>query len=186
MHDGQSPLVLASERRVLDGDGFKIMVGDVDDEKGSSPKTVYARERTGANTTNLEVSIVVEVNEVGMSLSEFSKGGCSLKLLLESVLPLLSMVVESEVMSDSPGVSRRRVVIVVNEAAYGGQIISSLNSRDEVVDEGFGRRTGGFSFPNDRLLWWRSLFRGFLSELKQNGVVNISHWSRSSVRGSQR
>jgi len=34
----------------------------------------------------------------------------------------------------------------VDEATYDGQIISSLNSRDEVVDEGFGRRTGGSLF----------------------------------------
>ena len=43
MHDGQSPLVLASERRVLDGDRFEVMISDVESEGGSSPKTIYTR-----------------------------------------------------------------------------------------------------------------------------------------------
>jgi len=38
----------------------------------------------------------------------------------------------------------------------------------------FGRGTGGFSFPNDRLLWWWRLVGGFLSELERNGVVDVS------------
>ena len=35
-HDGQSPLALASERGVLDGDGFEILISDVDGERGST------------------------------------------------------------------------------------------------------------------------------------------------------
>ena len=48
--------------------------------------------------------------------------------------------------------------------------------------KGFGRRdSGGVSFPNDRFLWWRSFFRGFLLELVQNGVVYIIGGSRSPM-----
>ena len=36
MHGGQSPLVLASERGVLEGDGFEVVVGDVEGERGDS------------------------------------------------------------------------------------------------------------------------------------------------------
>ena len=42
-HNRQSPLVLASEGGVLERDGFEVVVSDVDDEGGSSPKVVYSR-----------------------------------------------------------------------------------------------------------------------------------------------
>src|SRR6266436_5412256 len=40
-----------------------------------------------------------------------------------------------------------------------------------LLTKGFGGRTGGFSFPNDLLLWWWRLFGSFLSEWKRKGVV---------------
>ena len=94
----------------------------------------------------MEVSVVVEVDKVSVSLGERSKGGCSFILLLESFFPLLAVVIEGEVMADSPGVSRGRVVVVVDEAAYGGQITSSLGNRDEVVGEGFWKKNWGVLF----------------------------------------
>ena len=98
---------------------------------------------TRAYSTDLEVCVIVEVNPVGVSLGELSKGGCLFILLLESLFPLLTVMFKSEVVANSPGVSRRRVVVVVDEAAYDGQITSSLNSRDEVVDEGFWKKNWG-------------------------------------------
>ena len=80
MHDGQSPLVLASERSVLDGDRFKVVVCDIESEWGSSPKAVYVRDGARANTTDLKVGVVVEGAEVSVGLGECPKGGCSLKL----------------------------------------------------------------------------------------------------------
>jgi hypothetical protein len=145
-HNGQSPLVLASEGSVLEGDGFEISVGDVEGEGVSFSIAFYKGAGTGANTTNLEVGVVVEVNEVGVSLGELSKGGCSFILLLESLFPLLTVMIEGEVMADSPGVGRGGVVVVVDEATYDGQIISSLDNRDEVVDEGFWKKNWGVLF----------------------------------------
>ena len=106
----------------------------------------HERARTRANTTNLKVSVVVKIDEVGMSLGELSKGSCSFVFLLESFFPLLTVMIEGEVMANSPGMSRGRVVVVVDEAAYGGQIISSLGNRDEVVDEGFWMKNWGVLF----------------------------------------
>ena len=68
--------------------------------------TFYKGARAGAYTMNLEVGVVVEVYEVGVSLGELSKGGCSFILFLESLFPLLTVMIEGEVMADSPGVSR--------------------------------------------------------------------------------
>ena len=96
-----------------------------------------------------------------MALGEFPKGGCSFVLLLESLFPLLSVMIEGEVMADSPGVSRGRVIIVVDEAAYDGQIISSLDSRDEVVDEGFWKKNGGVLFSKRSSLVVEEFVRGF-------------------------
>ena len=78
-------------------------------------------------------------------------------------------------------------MVVVNEVTYDGQLFLRLS----IVEMGlltkvFGRGTGGFSFPNDLLLWWWGLLGGFLSELEWNGVVDVSHWSRSLARWSQR
>ena len=121
-HDGQSPLVLASERGVLEGDGFEVSIGDIKSKGGSSVVTIDTGEGTGANTMDLEVGVVVEVDKVGMALGELSKGSCSFILFLESLFPLLTVMIEGEVVADSPGVSRGRVVVVVDEAAYDGQI----------------------------------------------------------------
>ena len=145
-HDGQSPLVLASERGVLEGDRFEITVGDIEGEGVPLSVTFNEGARSWSDSAKLEVGIVVKVNEVGMALGELPKGSCSLILLLESLFPLLSVMVEGEVMSDSPGVGRGRVIVVVDEAAYGGQIILSLDSRDKVVDEGFWKRNWGVPF----------------------------------------
>ena len=81
-----------------------------------------------------------------MSLGELSKGSCSLILFLESLFPLLTVMIKGEMMADPPSVSRGGVVIVVDEAAYGGQVISSLGNRDEVVDEGFWKKNWGVLF----------------------------------------
>ena len=95
-------------------------------------------------------------------------------------------VEEVEALS-SPRVSGGGVVVVSDGAAYDGQLFLRLS----IVETGlltkvFGRGTGGFSFPNDRLLWWWSLFGGFLSELKRNGVIDVIRWSRSSAGRRQR
>ena len=87
----------------------------------------------------------------------------------------------------SPGVSRGGVIVVSDGATYGGQLFLHLS----IVEMGllikvFGRRTGGFSFPNDRFLWRRSLFRGFLLEWEWNGVVYIIRWSQSPMGKHQR
>jgi len=37
-HNGQSPLVLVSERSVLDGNGFEVVISDVENEGGSSQR----------------------------------------------------------------------------------------------------------------------------------------------------
>ena len=96
-----------------------------------------------------------------MSLGELSKGSCSFILFLESLFPLLTVMFKGEVMADSPGVSRRRVVVVVDEAAYGGQVTSSLDSRDEVVDEGFWKRNWGVLFSKRSSFVVVEFVRGF-------------------------
>ena len=37
-------------------------------------------------------------------------------------------------------------MVIVDEATYDGQIISSLDSQDEVVDEGFWKKNWGVLF----------------------------------------
>ena len=81
-HDGQTPLVLASERGVLDGNGFEVTVGDIEGEGMSFSIAFYKRAGTRTDTTNLEVGIVVEVYEVGMSLGEAGEGSSSMELCL--------------------------------------------------------------------------------------------------------
>ena len=54
----------------------------------------------------------------------------------------------------SPRVSGGGVIVIPDGAAYDGQLFLRLS----IVETGlltkvFGRGTGGFSFPNDRLLW---------------------------------
>jgi len=48
--------------------------------------------------------------------------------------------------ADGRGVSRGRVMIIVDKATYDGQITSSLDSQDEVVDEGFWKKNWGVLF----------------------------------------
>ena len=87
----------------------------------------------------------------------------------------------------SPRVSRGGVVIVSDGVTYGGRLLLRLSIVEmRLLMKVFGRRIGGFSFPNDRLLWWWSLFRGFLLELEWNGIVNVICWSRSPMRRRQR
>ena len=104
-HDGQSPLVLASEGRVLEGDGFKVTVGDIEGKRVSFSIAFYEGTGSRSDPLELEVSVVVEIDEVGVSLGKLSKGSCSFILLLESLFPLLTVMVEGEVVADSPGVS---------------------------------------------------------------------------------
>ena len=57
--------------------------------------------------------------------------------------------------------SRRRVVIIVDEATYYGQVISSLDSRDEVVDEGFWKKNWGVLFSKRPSFVVGEIVRGF-------------------------
>ena len=85
-----------------------------------------------------------------------------------------------------PRVGGRGVVVISDGMTYDGGLLFRLSIVEtRLLTKVFGRRTGGFSFPNDHLLWWWSLFRGFLSELKWNGVVDVIHWSQSSARRRQ-
>ena len=63
--------------------------------------------------------------------------------LIDVVFAKLKEVVGT---ADGGGVSCGRVMVVVDEAAYDGQIISSLDNRDEVVDEGFWKKNWGVLF----------------------------------------
>ena len=63
--------------------------------------------------------------------------------LIDVVFTKLKEVVGA---ADGGGVSHRRVMIIVDKATYDGQIISSLNSRDEVADEGFWKKNWGVLF----------------------------------------
>jgi len=81
---------------------------------------IYSGEGTGAYTTNLEVGVVIEIDEVGVSLGKFGKGSGLFKLLFEFVFPLLSMVVESPMMSHPPSMSSGGVMIIMDEATMMG------------------------------------------------------------------
>ena len=85
-HDGQSPLVLASEGGVLDRDGFEIVVGGVENEGGSSTISIYTGKRAWSDTTNLEVGVVVEVDPVSMLLGKGGKCRGGLELFGKSFL----------------------------------------------------------------------------------------------------
>ena len=122
-----------------------------------------------------------------MSLGELGESNCFLEFVTELVSNVLVFFVEKVEAFSSPRVSGGRIVVVSDGAAYDGQLLLRLS----IVKMGlgtkvFGRRTGGFSLPNDRLLWWWSLFGIFLSELKRNGVVDVIRWSRSSAGRRQR
>ena len=56
--------------------------------------------------------------------------------------------------------SRRRVIVIVDEATYDGQIISSLDSRDEVVDEVFWKKNWGVLFSKQSSFVVEEFVRG--------------------------
>ena len=95
---------------------------------------------------NLEVGVVVEVDEVGMALGELGKGSCLMKLSFELIDVVFAELEKIVGAADGRGVSRGRVMVIVDEATYDGQIISSLDSRDEVADEGFWKKNWGVLF----------------------------------------
>ena len=69
-----------------------------------------------------------------------------MELGFELVTVVFSEFEEVIGMADSGGVSRGRVMVIVDEATYDGQFISSLDSRDEVVDEVFWKKNWGVLF----------------------------------------
>ena len=99
-----------------------------------------------ADATNLEVGIVVEVYEVGMSLGQAGEGSGSVELGLELIDVVLAELKEVVGTADRRGVCRGGVMVIVDKATYDGQFISSLDSRDEVVDEGFWKKNWGVLF----------------------------------------
>ena len=130
-HDGQSPLVLAMRRGVrviLEGDRFEVSIGDIEGEGVSLSVTFYEGTRAGTYTTNLKVGIIVETNPVGVALGESGKGSCSVELCLELVYVVFAEFEKVVGTMDGGGVSRGRVMVIVDEATYDGQIISSLDS----------------------------------------------------------
>ena len=64
-------------------------------------------------------------------------------------------------MSNSPGMSRGRVIVVVDGATYDGQVILSLDSRDEVVDEVFWKKNWGVLFSKQLSFVVVEFVRGF-------------------------
>ena len=186
-HSGWLPLFSASENSVLDRDRFEVAVGSVDDKGGDTEESIYSGQGTGMNTTDLEIGIVVEVDPVGMSLGELGEGNCFLELVTEFVGDVFMFLVKEVEAFSSPRVGGGGIVVVSDGAAYDGQLflrISIVETR--LGAKVFGRGTGGFSLPNDRLLWWWSLFGSFLSELERNGVVDVIRWGRSSSGRCQR
>ena len=57
------------------------MVSGVEDEGGDAEEAVYSGQGTGANTTNLEIGVVIEIGPVGMSLGELGEGDCLFELV---------------------------------------------------------------------------------------------------------
>ena len=80
-HSGWLPLFSTSENRVLDRDGFEVVIGGVEDEGGDTEETIYLGQGTRTNTTDLEIGIVVKVDPVGMLLGELSEGNCFLEFV---------------------------------------------------------------------------------------------------------
>ena len=72
-HSGWLPLFLASGDRVLEGDGFEVVVSDVKNERSPSPKTIYYGEGTWTYSSNLEIGIIIEETEVGVSLGKLGQ-----------------------------------------------------------------------------------------------------------------
>ena len=65
----------------MDGDGFKVMIGDVDNEGSSSPKAIYSGDKTGMNLPNLKIRIIVQEGEVHVSLGKLGEGDSFLELV---------------------------------------------------------------------------------------------------------
>ena len=82
----------------------------------------------GAYTTDLEVGIVIEIDPVGVSLGKLGKGSGSVELCFELVHVVLAEFEKIIGASDGRGVSRGRVMVIMDEATYDGQVISSLDS----------------------------------------------------------
>jgi len=70
-------------RVILEGDGFEVVIGDVEGKRGYTKQTIYLGTGTGADATNLEVGVVVEVDEVGVSLGETGECSGSVELCFE-------------------------------------------------------------------------------------------------------
>ena len=121
-HNRQSPLVLVSEGSVLKGNGFEVMVSDVKYEGSSSPKSIYLGKGAGVDSLNLEVGVVVEETEVGVSLGELGKGGSFLELVSEFGSVVMTKLMEVIGVADRQCVGCRGVMIIVDEATYDGQI----------------------------------------------------------------
>ena len=103
------------------------MVGSVDDEGGYTEETIYLGQGTGANTTNLEIGIVVEVDPIGMSLGELGESDCFLEFVTELVSNVLMFLVEEVEAFSSPRVGGGGVVVVSDGAAYDGRLFLRLS-----------------------------------------------------------
>jgi hypothetical protein len=145
----------------LDRNGFEVVIGDVEDEGGDTEQEIYSGEGTRAYTTNLEIGIVVEIDPVGVSLGKSGKGFGSVEFCFELVHVVFTELEEIVGTVNGGGVSRGRVMIIVDEATYDGQIISSLDSRDEVVDEGFWKKNWGVLFSKRPSFVVVEIVRGF-------------------------
>ena len=109
---------------------------------------------TGANTTDLEVGIVVEVDPIGMALGELGESNCFLEFVTELVGNVLVFLMKEVEAFSSPRVGGGGVVVVSDGVTYDGRLFLRLS----IIETGllmkvFGGGTEGFSFPNDRLLW---------------------------------
>ena len=116
-----------SESSVLDRDRFEVVVGGVEDERGAAEEAIYSGQGTGTNTTNLEVGIVVEVDPVGVSLSELGEGDCFLEFVTEFVGNVFVFLVKEVEVFCSPRVGGGRVVVVSDGATYDGQLLLRLS-----------------------------------------------------------
>ena len=81
-HSGWSPLFSTSENGVLDGDRFEVVIGDVYDERSSSPEVIYSGKGARVDSSDLKICVIVQEGEVCVSLSELGKGTSFLELVL--------------------------------------------------------------------------------------------------------
>ena len=81
-----------------------------------------------------------------MLLGELGEGGGFLELIPNPCSVVVLKLEKVVGVADGGGVSHRGVMVIVDEVTYDGQIISSLNSRDEVVDEVFWKKNWGVLF----------------------------------------